>query len=277
MNKKTVSVFLAAGIVLFGAGIAQAELIRRGPNLVYDAEKDITWYEAAYGPVDYLTARTYAENLVVKYDGMIYDDWRLPAAPQTSWEEARGFVGLELTLDPVTLEGQEDFGELAYLFYKELGNYSAAAPGENGESGLINTFPFKNLLPVVYWMSDEGGLYLNDNGVPTYSWFFNCATGFQGQLSKSSPFYVIAVRDGDIGAYSEPDSDIPEDCGDGIDNDGDGLVDCADHYSCDGIFNGVYLCTSIESKDLCGDGFDNDGDGLIDCQESTCCTVKRTK
>lgn len=46
-------------------------------------------------------------------------------------------------------------------------------------------------------------------------------------------------------------------CTDGVDNDGDELVDC-DDTDCE--------CLVIE----CSDGEDNDGDGLIDCYDPDC-------
>ena len=51
-------------------------------------------------------------------------------------------------------------------------------------------------------------------------------------------------------------------CGDGIDNDGDGLTDCQE-ATCQSQPNcGV---------EICNDGIDNDGDGLIDCQDRDNC------
>lgn len=47
-------------------------------------------------------------------------------------------------------------------------------------------------------------------------------------------------------------------CSDGIDNDGDGQVDCADS-DCD--------CTSVE---ICNNGIDDDGNGLTDCEDNSC-------
>ena len=51
-------------------------------------------------------------------------------------------------------------------------------------------------------------------------------------------------------------------CADGLDNDGDGLIDLSDRG-----------CTSIEDDDernACGDSFDNDNDGLIDADDPEC-------
>jgi len=54
----------------------------------------------------------------------------------------------------------------------------------------------------------------------------------------------------------------PEICNDGIDNDGDGLVDCADTDCADSP-----LC----KKEICGDCIDNDGNGLTDYDDPACC------
>lgn len=51
--------------------------------------------------------------------------------------------------------------------------------------------------------------------------------------------------------------------GDGVDNDSDGTVDCADS-DC----SGVAICGGAES--VCNDGIDNDLDAMIDCFDSDC-------
>lgn len=77
-------------------------------------------------------------------------------------------------------------------------------------------------------------------------------------LSAFSFFGVNACTDLD-------DEEIPvEICADGIDNDGDGLIDCQDPD-----------CEANEAciDEVCNDGIDNDGDGLTDCEDSECdCT-----
>jgi len=50
-------------------------------------------------------------------------------------------------------------------------------------------------------------------------------------------------------------------CTDGIDNDGDGLIDCADG-DCD--------IAGVEEDCNCDDGIDNDGDGVIDINDGGC-------
>ncbi len=84
-------------------------------------------------------------------------------------------------------------------------------------------------------------------------------------------------------------------CGDGLDNDCDGKVDCADPDcqpingnlakacsttgkvcsaagTCDCSGNGgvAELTEGVSSGATCGDGFDNDCDGVIDCADSNC-------
>lgn len=55
-------------------------------------------------------------------------------------------------------------------------------------------------------------------------------------------------------------------CGDGVDNDSDGFVDCADP-ECSAFKN----CKgSYKKGEICDDQKDNDGDGLIDCADSEC-------
>lgn len=63
-------------------------------------------------------------------------------------------------------------------------------------------------------------------------------------------------------------------CSDGIDNDGDTLVDCAD-ANCYPAFspNGPTVCAVAAETDrdgMCFDGLDNDADGFEDCRDFDC-------
>ncbi len=57
---------------------------------------------------------------------------------------------------------------------------------------------------------------------------------------------------------------IELDCSDGIDNDGDGIADCADG-DCDFAIS----CLA----EICDNGIDDDGDGLVDCADGDCAAV----
>jgi len=61
------------------------------------------------------------------------------------------------------------------------------------------------------------------------------------------------------------------DCNDGIDNDNNGKIDCADS-ACEGSECGVgCVCTNmVKVESDCADGKDNDGDGQTDCADTDC-------
>ena len=69
----------------------------------------------------------------------------------------------------------------------------------------------------------------------------------------------------DEGDVCSPGQDVVETCGDGIDNDNDGLIDC-DDPDC----NADDRCPPGNMPEICGDGIDNDGDGNADCLDSDC-------
>lgn len=72
------------------------------------------------------------------------------------------------------------------------------------------------------------------------------------------------------GGTTPPPADEEETiCTDGLDNDSDGLTDCADPDCA-----GIDIC-GPEGRDVtCTDGYDNDGDGDIDCADAGCAKNK---
>lgn len=90
---------------------------------------------------------------------------------------------------------------------------------------------------------------------------------------KQSLTVVVALVALSLPARAEgtaPDDDKHEsNCSDGVDDDGDGVVDCGDS-DC----KGQPACASDGKPESgparCSDWIDNDGDGLIDCDDSEC-------
>ena len=92
--------------------------------------------------------------------------------------------------------------------------------------------------------------------------------------------WVLAVAPGFL---SGENSNVT--CSDGLDNDGNGFIDCLD-FSCqadpdgsDPTRTGVAVCESGETDGVysgffsnwaCSDGLDNDGDGKVDCEDPEC-------
>ncbi|MFT5587187.1 MAG: hypothetical protein ACI9VR_004795 [Cognaticolwellia sp.] len=85
-----------------------------------------------------------------------------------------------------------------------------------------------------------------------------------------APLLILALTACTGQGEGEIDPDLPERaCADGVDNDQDGLTDCADD-DCDGDA----VCDKDEGEpEICDDGLDNDLDGQADCDDSDCADV----
>jgi hypothetical protein len=75
----------------------------------------------------------------------------------------------------------------------------------------------------------------------------------------------------DVGCFLPTDESEEIDCNDGVDNDGDGLID----YVAGGVLpaGADPGCTSFSDGSEwpgCSDGFDNDGDGYVDLEDPQC-------
>lgn len=87
---------------------------------------------------------------------------------------------------------------------------------------------------------------------------------------RTSRRWIVGLSNGLEGAYPAEanfvgGSSVSEHCGDGVDNDGDGWVDCEDP---DCATDTTYCWPDWE--DNCWDGWDNDGDGWVDCEDPDC-------
>ncbi len=57
-------------------------------------------------------------------------------------------------------------------------------------------------------------------------------------------------------------------CGDEVDNDGDGFIDCADQ-DCENAEE-CSTVNNVANPEICDNGSDDDGDGFIDCEDPDC-------
>ena len=109
---------------------------------------------------------------------------------------------------------------------------------------------------------DNSGEVFNDGAVDNFGLINQC--GFwNGSDPNGNPLETAACQ-------NEIDCTLYEcDCADGIDNEGDGLIDC-DDPDCASAPECVD-CIAYECD--CADGIDNDGDGQIDCNDSDCASA----
>lgn len=161
---------IAVAFILLSLDYSKAELYDRGGGLIYDSYLDITWlqYGNYYGnTMTWDEAEVWTRELVYQ----TYSDWRLPVSDNCTGKDCSE-------------------SEMGYLFYTELGNvatYSGCILGEN--CGLVNTGPFIDLKPWLYWSGTENN---SDE-----AWRFHFKYGTQDTSLKDQKRYALAVRDGD--------------------------------------------------------------------------------
>lgn len=218
MNTAIRMAALGVAATLAMSGAAQAALVDRGGGLIYDTDLNVTWLKDANyaktsgydadGLMTWTTATTWAANLTY-YDSIrnvTYDDWRLPTTTDTGTSGcnfAYSDTDCGYNVDPAS-------SEMAHLYFFELGNLSyytttgvdsgAVAGGANPYSTLDNVGPFINFQSYFYWSGTE---YAPD---PTLLWYFYAGHGFQDFNDKTSSFYALAVRPGDVAAVPEAET-----------------------------------------------------------------------
>jgi len=221
---------LSCVIALIGLAFiapAQAALLSRLDGLAYyDDVLDITWLTdanfavsnnfgvsgiGAGGTMDWVTAQQWllAMNTVDGTGYLGFNDWRMP--------ETGPVNGVSYNLDTGTFyDGSRDVGyntgapgtayagstdsEMAHLFYTTLGNlanYDIAGNAGQPGWGLSNPGPFSNLVTHPYWSA-------TDISATSDAWNFDFATGYQRASYTGNPYYVWAVRSGDVSAVPVP-------------------------------------------------------------------------
>ncbi len=114
----------------------------------------------------------------------------------------------------------------------------------------------------IVFVSDEDDL--SPSPVNEYIQFFKGLKGDQGYRDDSLVNLSAVV--GDPPAGCEQPSPVKPNCSDGLDDDGDGLIDCEDP-DC----QSSWWCTVVDDiETACDDGEDNDSDGVADCADADC-------
>ncbi|MBU0910133.1 MAG: hypothetical protein KKA54_21085 [Proteobacteria bacterium] len=208
--KKTLLATIGLAAFCFLATNSQAELSQfsgtavvngieyQNVQVIYDDCLDIAYMDFASGKLIWGEAHDFILSLSwISADGVVYDSWRLPSLGD--WQ-SEGYIYPD--------------SELGHLYYDELGNISLAEARDCGDefaneeeclAGLVNIGPFTSLSEEnPYWFGeDEAASY------DTYAPYFDFATGYQGEIAKSAPLYVLPVRDGGIAAEGTTPVHLP--------------------------------------------------------------------
>ncbi|MBJ93051.1 MAG: hypothetical protein CMP23_01100 [Rickettsiales bacterium] len=114
----------------------------------------------------------------------------------------------------------------------------------------------------IVFVSDEDDL--SARPVNQYLRFFKGIKGDRGYRDDGLVNLSAVVGDFPDGC-EQPSPDRPN-CADGLDDDGDGLIDCADPDCA----SSWWCSVAADREQDCSDGVDNDGDGLSDCADADC-------
>jgi len=179
-------VFTVAMVLGF-ADSSRATLYDRGGGMIYDDDRNITWYDFTYQSRGWADARNWARDLNITVNGVTYDDWRLPTARNRDGSGLCKYYNCRKS-------------EMAHLFFKELGNKGFYDKDDNFQPdyGLRNTGPFTNLMEFLYWSGPRNWQNREE------AWAFALHLGYQGLAFKEFGGYALAVRGGDVAPSPMP-------------------------------------------------------------------------
>jgi len=138
-------------------------------KLIYDNAQDITWLDYTSGSANWTDQSNWADNLVVTFEGLTLDEWRLPIAGEG------------------TSKSNHNTPELGDLYYNSLGGTYYNPPSD--------TDPFENL--IIGGPPNERYWTQTDSGLGT-KWIFQMATGQNLSAFESESNIAIAVMDGQV-------------------------------------------------------------------------------
>ena len=216
---------MALVIILGFSPAASAALFDRSGGLIYDDVLDITWLQDAKyamtseydadGSMTWDDAVTWAGDLEY-YDSVrdvTWNDWRLPRVLPVNGTSYNDWLSYDGSTDwgynigaPGSAYPGSTASEMAYMYYNNLGNlaYYDTEGNEQSGWGLLNTGPFINLEPYIYWSGTDYA------PVSFRAWCFSFGggddypywSGIQDADMKNYPYYggthAWAVRDGDV-------------------------------------------------------------------------------
>ncbi len=164
-----------ANLTLLGQGTS----IYGTYNLIYDTNRDITWFDYTNAAATWQDQINWADALSVTFGSNTYIDWRLPTSLN---QDGSG-----------PCNGYDCTGsEMGHLYYTELNNVA--------EGGLNNVGVFQDLQSqTVYWSGTPSGT--------KYAWYFSTYAGNQNAQGRGYSGVAIAVRTG-LAVVPEPISSI---------------------------------------------------------------------
>ncbi len=221
VSASTGMMVLVLVLVLGLSAVAQATLTTIGTatynsshySLIYDDDLGVVWLDFTQSPNYWQNQFNWAAGLnssgVLTYNlnpGITVSwtgDWRLHQVIDIGNDGCNwGYSGTDCGYNVDT-----STGEMAHLFYDELGNlarYDASGNSQPGW-GLNNTGPFTNLQYGSYWSGTEFSGY-----ELTTAWLFGLGYGNQNGDNKNYARYAIAVRPVDVSTGSGGPSPVPE-------------------------------------------------------------------
>ena len=176
------------------AGTANAALIARGTDMVYDDVLNITWLTnaSALGFGDWGQQNTAAANYSIDYNGTTYDDWRLASVSVSATGAITSYSALVNCSTALEVDCRDN--ELGYMFYHNLGGSFG-----NSKTGIqtVGNVTLTGIQTNV-WSGEEFNSSL--------AWTYVFSDGFQGIGAKAfSSAAGWAVRSGDVGAAAVPE------------------------------------------------------------------------